>query len=181
MRSMLRRAFRAAKLDRATYREVSEDPEAILNAAGVVVLVGIAIGLSLTDAFEAGTIPTLTSEDFTERLLGIWLSVITMMAGWVLWSGIVVVIGKLFLHVVADFRQVLRVLGICYGPGTLLILASVPELGSLAVIVGSLWVLVVGVVALHEAQDVDWKKVSLSTLLGWVIGFWLPSAFLRPI
>ena len=43
----------------------------------------------------------------------------------------------------------------------------------------TLWVLVVGVVAVREIQDSDWMGAALSTIPGWILGFLvLPVAFL---
>ena len=43
MRGMLARAFRAARFDRATYRDVLGDEQAILNALGIVILGGFCL------------------------------------------------------------------------------------------------------------------------------------------
>ncbi len=175
MRGMLVRAIRAARLDRAGYREAIDDPETILNAAGIVILTGIAIGLGLTEVFQADPNSTTGTDLLMERLLGVWLAVVTMMVGWILWAAVALALGKVFLHGGASFRQILRAVGVCYGPGTLFVFVPIPFVGGPAVIIAWAWVVVSGVAAVHEAQDVDWFGAGVAGFAGWAIGFVLPS------
>ncbi len=177
MRGMLLRAVKAAKLDRATYREVSDDPDAILNAAGIVVLAGLAMGLGLMGLRLGGEEAAPSLDSLADRLVGVWFAIITMLDGWMLWAAVVFLAGKLFLRGDASFRQILRVLGICFGPGVLLVMMSAPPLETYVLNIGTLWVLAAGVVALHEIQQVDWMGASLSSFLGWLICYRLLPTF----
>ena len=170
---MFARAIRAALLRRKLYHEVREDPEAILNALGIVVLVGMAIGFSRMGVLVGGTADPTDLGSLADRAIGMWLVVMTTLVGWVLWTGVVYLLVTKFLGGGADFRLVLRSLGFGYAPGVLLALGPVPVIGDPLFFVGLLWVLVAGVVAVHEPQEADWLGSFLATFLGWFLCFLL--------
>ena len=178
---MLRKALRAARLDRSVYHEVRDQPESVLQVLGIVALVAIAIGSGLMDVLGQVGDVSLSGSSFVDRLFGMWLAVVTVVMGWVLWAGVVYVLGSKFLGGGASFNQNLRALGIGYGPAVLLILSPLPVVGDPARAVGTLWVLVTGVVAVHETGDVDWLGAFLAAFLGWVLFFvLLPASILEP-
>ena len=170
---MFSRAIRAALLKRQLYHEVREDPEAILNALGIVVLVGIAMGFSSLEVSIGEAADPTNLGNLADRAIGMWLIVMTTLVGWVLWAGVIYILGTKFLGGRGDYRLVLRSLGFGYAPGVLLSLELVPVIGDLLFIASLLWVLVSGVVAVHEAQQADWLGTFLTTFLGWVLCFLL--------
>ena len=166
---MFRRAIGVALLRRQVFREVSEDPEAILHALGIVILVAISQGLGLMGVLIGETTESFDLGALGERALSTWILVMGASAGWVVWSATAYVLGSKFLGGGAGFRSVLRVMGISHSPGVLLILTPIPVIGVAFAFVGLLWVLVVTVVALHEIQDIDWVGATLSTFVGWFV------------
>ena len=171
MRNMLSRAMRAALLNRGVFCDVAEDPTAILHPTGIVVLVGIAIGLGLEGALADIGKPAAELGSIVDRLVGTWLAIMTTLVGWIVWAAVAFATGTWFLGGRAGFRPILRALGIGYGPGVLLVAASLPGVGPIALAVGHVWVLVTGVVAVHETGEVDWFGAFLATVLGWFLGF----------
>ena len=179
---MLSRAIRAALLNRRIYREVADDPEAILSALGIVALVGIAMALGRSGVLVGVTAAPIEVGSFVDRLLEIWLAVMTMMVSWILWAVVIYLLGTRFLGGGAGYRQLIRILGIIYGPGILFLLIPVPFVGGAAFAIGALWVLVAGVVAVREVQQVDWVSAGLSTIVGWFLCLLvLPSVLLGPL
>ena len=169
---MLRMAFRAALLRRDVSRQAAGDPEIILKSLGVVILSAIALSLGLLNVVEEGiTQPDLSWSLVRDRLTSVWLVLITMLLGWVLWALIVYLLGSRFLGGKAVYHQLLRVIGLCYGPGVLFLLVQVPNLGLVASALAGLWVLVAAVAGVKEVQETDWIAAVLSTLLGWAIFF----------
>lgn len=165
-------AFRAALLRRGVARQAADDPEIILKSMGVVLLSAIVLSLGLLNVVEEGiTQPDLSWSMVGDRLISVWLVLITMLLGWVLWALIVYLLGSKFLGGKAVYHQLLRVIGLCYGPGALFILVQVPNLGLLASALAGLWVLVAAVVGIKEVQETDWIAAVLSTLLGWSLFF----------
>ncbi len=83
----------------------------------------------------------------------------------------------------AGFRKLLRALGIVYGPGVLLILLQVPGLGNIFSVIALVWILIAGVVALHELEEeIDWLNAVLATVPGWFVGFFIvPAPVLGPL
>ncbi len=168
MGNMLRMAIRAALLRREVHRHAAGDPEIILKSLGVVILSAIALSLGLLNVVEVGiTQPDLTWSMLGERLITVWLVVITVLLGWVLWALVVYLLGSRFLGGKAVYHQLLRVIGLCYGPGALFLLIQAPGVGFFAAMLAALWILVAAVVGVKEMQQTDWTAAVLSTLFGW--------------
>lgn len=181
MANMLRMALRAALLRRETYREAAESPEVILKSLGVVIFAATFFGLGLMNVIVEGTRdPELPS--IVDRLINLWLVIITLMLGWILWALVVHILGGKFVDGKASFHQVLRALGICYGPGALMLFVRVPQIGGYVYFVGLLWILVAGVVAVREVEQTDWIAATLSTVFGWAVFLLLlPQLFVIPL
>ena len=162
-------ALRAALLRRETYREAAESPEVILKSLGVVIFAATFFGLGLMNVIVEGTRdPELPS--IVDRLINLWLVIISLMLGWK------------FVDGKASFHQVLRALGICYGPGALMLFVRVPQIGGYVYFVGLLWILVAGVVAVREVEQTDWIAATLSTVFGWAVFLLLlPQLFVIPL
>ena len=180
MLEMLRRALSAALLRRQAHRRTAEEPGAILLALGTVVMAAILFGLGLMNVVAEGT-RTPEMEGVTERLVGMWQVITTMLLGWVLWSLVAHLLGGKFLGGASTFRQTLRVLGTCYGPGFLSLLVLVPVAGFYFYMVGLFWVLIAAIVGMHEVQRTDWVAAILPTTLGWSISLvFMPALFIFP-
>ena len=178
MRAMLSQAIKAARLNRAVYGGLKDDVDAILHALGAVILAGMAVGLGLM-----GVVVDLVEQpgelgSVVDRLLGLWIAIMAMLVGWIVWAAIIYVLGSRFLGGRAGYRIILRGLGICYGPAVLLILLTVPLVGNPASLIGAVWVLAAAVVATHEIQRMDWVGAILATAPGWLIAFLVLPAFL---
>ncbi len=170
MANMLYRAIRAALLRREIYREAAADPETILKSLGIVILSAIALSLGLVNVVEDGiTQPDLSLASLGDRLVDVWLVVITILLGWILWALVVYLLGSKFLGGKAAYHQLLRVIGLCYGPGLLFLLIRAPAVGFYAFLLGLLWVLAAAVVGVKEVQETDWIAAALSTLFGWAL------------
>ena len=147
MRGMLYRAFMAARFHRATYRDVLRDHEAILNALGIVILAGIAYAVGQSSAVGESAEQGLDAGAIGDRLLGVWFASITFMVGWLIWAGIAYGVGRVFQRDEATFREILRVLGVCFGPGLLLFLTAITPVEGVVFNAVMIWMLVAGVVA----------------------------------
>ncbi len=181
MRGMLRRAFLAARFDRATYRDVRRNQEAVLNALGIVILAGIAYAVGQSSAIGESVDQGLETGRIGDRLLGAWFSSVTFMLGWLIWAGIAYGVGRVFQRGQATFREVLRVLGVCYGPGLLLFLTAVTPVEGLVFNAVTIWMLVAGIIALQEIRQSDWIGAIMDCSLGWVVGMQLLPAIFLPM
>lgn len=171
MRRMLARGIRAVMLDRGLYRELGDDQDAILHSMGVVMLVGIALGLGLEGAVLATAGTPITLGGLGNRLLALWLTIVTVMIGWILWGVLIKLTGTDVLGGRASYRQILRALGMSYAPAVILVLVPMPWLGAFFRVVCLLWVLVSSVVALKETMNLDWIGAVLAVFLGWFLFF----------
>ena len=169
----------AAMLKKQFYGDILEDPGAIVHALGIVTLSGVAIGAGLIGLSFLHDHDTL---GIWEIFLAVWAAVVTTLVGWLLWALVNYVLGSRLLGGGAQYRQILRALGICYLPMVTMVAIVLPDLGNVIMVVASVWVLVAGLVAVHEIQDVDWLGAGLSTVPGWVFSFLiLPYGLLAPL
>jgi len=161
---MINRVVRAARLDVDFYEEVEADTSLTQEALIVVVLVSIAGGIG---SFLAG----IFSGSIGSALLGLILSVVLGVISYYIWAYVTYFVGTELFEGTADVGELLRTLGYASGPRVLSILTFIPCLGPLAGLVGAIWALVAGVVAVRQALDFDTTKAILTVVIGWVIVF----------
>lgn len=162
--AMINRVVRAARLDVDLYEGVEADTSLTQEALIVVVLVSIAGGIG---SFLAG----IFSGSIGSALLGLILSVVLGVISYYIWAYVTYFVGTELFEGTADVGELLRTLGYASGPRVLSILTFIPCLGPLAGLVGAIWALVAGVVAVRQALDFDTTKTILTVVIGWVIVF----------
>lgn len=170
MRGMLYRAFMAARFDRATFRDVRADQEAILNALGIVILAGMAAAIGMSSSLGTSIEEGFGASMVGDRLLDIWFAAVTFMLGWLIWAGLAYVVGRAFQRDQVTFREILRVLGVCFGPGVLLVFMAVTPGSWIVFNAVSVWIFAAGIVALKEIRQSDWIAAIVDGSLGWVLG-----------
>lgn len=160
--SLITNMIRAAKLDVAFFNEVEHDESKNQEALTVVIIVGIisALGAGLGQLFSNGV---------TAALMGFIFGLLLIIAGYYIFAYLSHFIGTKLFGGTADVGEVLRTFGYAYSPQVLGILAVIPCLGTLAALIGSIWSLVAGVVALREAMDFDTGKAVLTAVIAWII------------
>ena len=163
---MLGLALRAVLLDGSVFEEIRERQETTLAAFGIVVISGFAFGLGIwIELREPGAVGFDQQE-----LLGLVMSVSTILSGWFVWTVFVWILGIRLFQGDAGFRGALRSIGVCYAPIALSLFYSfVPML----LVVGIIWILVAGVVAIKNTLDFEWWKAGIAATVGWAwsVGF----------
>jgi hypothetical protein len=160
--TMINRVIRAAMLDVDFYEEVEADTSLTQEALMVVILVSVAGGIG---NFLAGII----GGSIGAALGGLILAVVLGVISYYLWAYITYFVGTNLFGGTADVGELLRTLGYASGPRVLAILAFIPCVGGLAGLVGAVWALVAGVVAVRQALDFDTGKAIVTVIIGWVI------------
>ena len=171
---MLNRALRAALLNGSLYRELSDEPQEVFYALGIVAISGLALGLGLQ------TQPPITLEGAPPWMV-VLFSAYTRFAGWFLWAGIAYVVGTKLLGGSAGFRQLLRSIGMTFGPGVLAVFAGIPGVGIFFLSFSALWLFPAGMVAIRETQQFDWVRAFICTALGWLTGIFGLMVLFLPI
>jgi hypothetical protein len=141
MASLGERMVGAMKADVKTFQELEADPTAIGQAITVIVIAGVA---------------SLIGNIFRVGVFGGVMSLVVSLVGYALWSLLVVLIGTKVMPepaTKADFNEAFRVIGFTAAPGVFNVLAIVPWFGPLISFVVSLWMLVIGVIAVREVLD----------------------------
>ena len=165
---MLEPVIRAALLDGSAYQDIGEKPEHLFRAIGLVL--AAAIGFWIGISFQ----PAEGSEN-TRAALAL-ISISSMMVGWVAWSVAAYVIGTRLFGGKASYRLLLRALGLAYGPAVFLVLLVLPKIGPFMLGIILLWMLAAGTVAVRETQGTGWAAAFTSSVVGWVVVYWLLAA-----
>ena len=163
-RSFVERVIGAAKLDRSVYEEVEHDPEATRQAAALVVLGSIAMGVS---ALGSG------------RPLDLVLGIVLGLVAWAVYAWIAYFIGTRLLagpDTSASWSEVARTMGFAQAPRLLLVVSFVPVLGEIVATVVFFWFLVTTIVALRAALDFGTGRAIATAILAII-----PSAIVQSI
>lgn len=159
------RMIRAAKLDVAFYNEVEADTSLNQEALMVVIITAVASGVG---SFIGGI---LLGQGIGGALIGLVFGIVMGIVGYYIWAYLTQFIGTRLFQGTADVGELLRTLGYATAPQILGIFALIPCAGSLVALVGALWSLVAGVVAVREALDLDTGKAVLTVVIGWLVVF----------
>ena len=150
---MLDRIKGVFKLDVNTFEEIEADESATSQAAIVVLIVAIISGIGTA---------AVSSYMGANAGGGVIATVLSTLAGWVVWSGVTLIVGTKLFNGKADLGQMLRVIGFAYAPQ---MLAIIPCLGTL---VGMIWSLAAGFVAVRQGLDLDNTKAFLTIVVGFI-------------
>lgn len=135
------RVVRAALLHADTYEEVEADRSAIVQAAVVVLVASVSIGVG---CFSNG------------GAMGILWTTLVMLVSWVLWACVSCVIGVGLLatpETESDHGELLRTIGFAAAPGWLGVVGLVPGAQPWALMLILGWMLAAMVVAIRQALD----------------------------
>jgi hypothetical protein len=131
----------AMKADVKTFQEIEADPNAMGQAITVIVLAGIA---------------SLIGNVFRSSITGAFMLLVASLVAYAIWTILVVLIGTKVMPeptTKADFSEAFRVIGFTAAPGVFKVLAIIPYLGPLISFLISIWMLVIGVIAVREVLD----------------------------
>ena len=151
--SIVDRMRGAALLDVNTYEAVEADRNATGQAFVVVVIVAICQGIG---AYEGGAV-------------GIIAGVMGAILGWLLWSGVTMLVGTKLFGGTADWGELLRTLGFAQAPGVLAVMGVVALLRLPLGLLIPLWQLVTGIVAIRQALDFGTGKAVLTAIASFVV------------
>jgi len=141
------------KLDSQTFETIEKDTSLTGTAALIVIVVSIISGLG------TGFFNIFSHKSFFGGLIG---GVITVVLGWLLWSAITWFVGTNLFKGQADLGEMLRVIGFAYSPQ---ILSIIPCVGG---IIGTIWTLAAGFVAVRQGLDLDNTKTALTIVIGFI-------------
>lgn len=163
MASLGERMVGAMKADVKTFQEIEADPTAIGQAVTVIIIAGVASLIG--NVFRSGV------------FVGVMSLVVTLIT-YALWSLLVVLIGTKVMPepaTKADFNEAFRVVGFTAAPGVFNVLAIIPFLGPLISFVISLWMIVIGVIAVREVLDYSNTGRAIIVCLLAMVAVWIIS------
>ncbi len=158
LEQIIARLMRMVQFDHTVYREIADDENATIQAAAIVVVV----------AFLSALGSAIAARSFWMFL---YTLVIVVPVGWLIWTGLVYLVGAKLFDGQGTFMGLLRVLGFTMTPSLLAILAVIPCLGWIAALVGAVLSLVLGFFAIRETMGLTTEKAVLTVVIGWVLRF----------
>ena len=162
MASFGERVVGAMRLDANTFEEIERDPTAMGQAAGVIALSAVSIGLG--NLYYGG-------------ISGIVSQVCIALIGYVVWSVLVWVIGTKVMPdptTKADFAETFRVIGFAASPGILGIVTIIPILGWLVLFLIWIWQLAAMVVAVRAVLDYNTiGKAVIVVVIGFLVNLFV--------
>jgi len=160
MASFGERVVGAMRLDANTFEEIERDPTSIGQAAGVIALAAVSIGIG--NVWYGG-------------ISGIVSQVLISLIGYAVWAVLVWLIGTKVMPdpgTKADFAESFRVIGFAAAPGVLGIVTIIPILGWLLLILIWLWQLAAMVIAVKSVLDYDTiGKAIVVVVIGFIANF----------
>jgi len=160
---MIGRVIRAVRLDKALYEEVESDTSLNQEALIVVIIAALLSGIgSFLGALVGG-------RGIGQAILGLVVGIVMAVVGYYIWAFVTYFVGKSLFQGTADYGELLRTLGYAFAPTALGVLSFIPCAGPILAVLGFIWSLVCGVVAVREALDFDTTKAVLTVLIGWIV------------
>ena len=137
-RTIWRRMARVLRFDSSVYAEIANDPASTGEAARVVAFVAAAAGLAtgIATSWQAGAI------------LG---AVLAALVHWLLWSGLVHLIGTWLFRRQGTLEHLVRGLGYAQTPQLLALFGFLPIVGPLLVVASRVMTMVAGQHAVSES------------------------------
>jgi hypothetical protein len=151
---MFNRIMGIFKLDVNTFEQIEADKSAMTEAAIIVGIVALLSGLGSGFGASIGGGNFLTSF-FSSLVWGI--------IGWFLWALVSYFVGTTFFGGKSSLDEMLRVIGYAYAP---LMLSIIPCVGP---IIGGIWALIAGFIAIRQGLDLDNLKAFLTALVGFIL------------
>ncbi|MEK7215554.1 MAG: YIP1 family protein [Chloroflexota bacterium] len=158
---MIDRMMRAAKMDPFLYQEVERNPSVSKEALQIVVMVGVAGGIS-------SLLSHLMRGQIVSGIGGAIAAVVLGVVAYYVWSFAVLIVGTKLFSGTSDFGEVSRCIAYAYVPNLLAVFGFVPAVGGLAAIVGSLWALVLGVFAIRQAMNFETGPAIATAVIAWI-------------
>ena len=160
--SITTRMMRAARLDTAFYNEVEADTSLTQEALTVVIIAAVATGIGSLGASLIG------GRGFGAAILALVVGIVLAIVGYYIWAYVTYFVGTRVFNGIAEPGELLRTLGYAYAPNVLGIFNLIPCAGGLIALVGAIWSLVAGIIAVREALDFDTGKAVLTVIIGWI-------------
>lgn len=169
--AIISRVMRVFTFDLTVFQEVEEDQTATQQAWVVVAIAAVAAGIGSA----IGSLIVGGGGGFGGVLLGLVLTPILAVLGYFLWAFVTYWVGVNLFQAETDFGEMQRVIGFAYAPNVLGLLSFIPCAGWIISIAGSLYALVLSVMAVKEGLDVDMGKAIITCAIGWIVNFILVS------
>jgi hypothetical protein len=148
---------RVVRLDWTVFREIAKDPNAMSQAAIIVVVV------TFLNAIGSG----LAADSFFLGFVMSWI--LEILIGWILWAVITYFVGTALFKGKTNIVEMMRVLGYAQAPVLLGLLQFIPCVGWIFPLIGWILSLIAGFIAIREAMEFGTGDAIVTVLISWVV------------
>ena len=151
--AMMQRVVRADTFD-VKVDQAAKDDVRLSRGALIVAIIDVALGAigSIWGGFGS--------------ILG---ALVAGIVGYYAWAYITHLVGANFFHGTGTFPQLQRTLGYAWAPQALGFIGLIPCIGWVGGLVGGIWSLACGVLAVREAHGFDTNNAILTAIIGWLV------------
>jgi hypothetical protein len=153
---MFERIAGVFRLNSNTFEEIEHDESATSQAAIIVAIV------ALLGALGSGFFASVGDGNFVSSFIS---TLVWTFLGWIIWSVVTYFVGTTFFGGQATVGEMMRVIGFAFAPQ---VLSIIPCIGGL---VGAIWSLIAGFVAVRQGLDLDDLKAALTIIIGFLVYF----------
>ncbi|MBV7335665.1 hypothetical protein KFU94_46950 [Chloroflexi bacterium TSY] len=154
--------IRALSLDRTVFASIQTESTGLWVALSVVLLAG------LSDAFGQSIVLFLNRVTPKRFWLALFISAISYVASFLLWTAIVWGIGVYVFERTPTAREVASVVGLSYAPRLLFFFTLIPFLGYGFSVLLSIWSMLAIVVAIQFGIGLELWQAIVASGLGWL-------------
>ena len=127
---MIQKIIQASVLNTYIYEEISNNSSSIFGITYLVIFSGICLGFGvMSSSFISNPNDSSFLQQTINLIIGISIATSAVLAGWIIWSGLIYISTSKLLRGTAKYRQTLRAIGISYGPGILFLFTHIQIFG----------------------------------------------------
>ncbi len=176
--SLLRNMVSASMLDNALFISFRNRSEKVIHSLATVSIVGISLAVTLGYT----TSKTTTNVQYIQMMM---VAFSTVMVGWMMWSFVAKVMCNVWGSTI-KFRDMMRVTGIAYSPGALILFATIPILDQFILFFVWVWILIAVTQSIKSASNIGFMKAAIPGILGWfmswvILPFLMLASFFFPV
>lgn len=128
----------------------------------------IVILASLSHMLGSGVVLLINRTPLVSFLLALVLDGLSVIAGYYLWTFLVLKIGQWLKPIDPTYQELLSPIGFAYAPQIFNFLSLIPLLGRMINFLLSIWSLLAVIVAIRQGLDLRTRSAALICLIGWL-------------
>lgn len=168
----IEKLLRAARLDSSLYEALKKDPSGLREALYAIILLNVltGIGLGVNDVFSGQAITGLGTAEIP---LIVGLQILIALVKWGILTGIIFLVGVIFLKGTSKFVEVARAIGFAYAPIALQIFVAFTAFSLLLTdaiqLATDFWLILALIVGVKQTLELSLGKAIIAVIIAGLI------------